>query len=114
MAQESTSSDGKTWVGHDQDDRIADLVLRVRRAQGNIDSLNSEIEQAKVELRILLEERGDNWSDDLGYARLTSEGVRTTYDTKGLDELIIKDPLHYGWLKDYRNESSVRSTVTVK
>ncbi len=50
----------------------------------------------------------------MGYARLTSEGVRTIYDTKALDELIIKDPLHYGWLKDYRNESTVRSTVQVK
>jgi len=114
MAQESTSRDGKTWVGHDQDDRIAELVFQIRSAQGNMDTLQMQIEQAKDELRVLLQERGENWSDDLGYARLTSEGLRTLYDTKSLDELIIKDPLHYGWLTDYRSESTVRSAVQVK
>ena len=45
---------------------------------------------------------------------LISEGIRTSYETKALDELIIKDPLHYGWLKDYRKESAVRGGVQVK
>jgi uncharacterized protein YdcH (DUF465 family) len=114
MARETISKDRQAKDTHDLDQRIAELVSQVRTAQENIDSLNMEIEQAKDELRALLQERGGNWSDDVGYARLTSEGVRTIYDTKALDELIIKDPLHYGWLKDYRNESTVRSTVQVK
>lgn len=46
--------------------------------------------------------------------RVKSLRQHLSYNAKALDELIIKDPLHYGWLKDYRNESSVRSTVTVK
>lgn len=113
MAREAISK-GKTRVEQDVDARIAQLVSQVRTAQEHIDGLNAQIEQAKDDLRVLLELRDENWSDDLGYARLTSEGVRTLYDTKALDELIIKDPLHYGWLKDYRNESTVRSTVQVK
>lgn len=114
MAREATFSRGKNQDIQDLDERIAQLVSRIRTAQENIESQQARIEHEKDELRVLLELRGENWSDDLGYARLTSEGVRTLYDTKALDELIIKDPLHYGWLKDYRSESMVRSTVQVK
>ena len=110
----ATPIENKTWVLHDLDERIAQLVAQVRAAQEEIGGLNAQIEQAKDALRTLLQTRGENWSDDAGYARLVAEGVRTSYDTKALDELIIKDPLHYGWLTDHRNESSVRSTVQVK
>jgi len=114
MAREAVSNDRRLHDTQDLDDRIAQLVSQIRSAQQSMESTQSRIEDIKNELRILLELRGENWSDDLGYARLTSEGVRTIYDTRALDELIIKDPLHYGWLKDYRSESSVRSTVQVK
>jgi hypothetical protein len=61
-----------------------------------------------------LEERGDNWSDEEGYARIISEGERIYYDTNALDKLIIEEPLRYGWLKDYRVTSTVQSRVQVK
>ena len=62
----------------------------------------------------MLELRGENWSDDDGYARLVPDSTRVSYETKALDELIIHEPLHYGWLKDYRKESTIRSSVQVK
>jgi hypothetical protein len=114
MAREAIFSAGHTQVVQDLDERIAQLVSRIRASQENIASQQARIEHEKDELRVLLELRGENWSDDAGYARLTAEGVRTLYDARALDELIIKDPLHYGWLKDYRNESAVRSAVQVK
>jgi hypothetical protein len=114
MSREAVSNGRKVQDTQDLDDRIAQLVSQIRAAQQSMDRTQARIEDIKNELRILLELRGENWSDDLGYARLTSEGVRTLYDTRALDELIIKDPLHYGWLKDYRSEASIRSTVQVK
>jgi len=98
----------------DLDERIADLVYQVRSAQQQIESLQAEIDGAKAVLQILLRQRGENWSDDTGYARLLSEAVRIGYDTHALDDLIINDPLRYGWLKDYRIESAVRGGVQVK
>ncbi len=114
MAHEVVSKDGKTGFEEALDERIAGLVREVRIIQSQIESLQGEIDEAKDELRVLLRERGENWADELGYARLIAETIRTTYDTKALDDLIIKDPLHYGWLKDHRNESTVRSMVQVK
>jgi multidrug resistance efflux pump len=96
------------------DAEIAALVAQVREANEQISELQAEIEVAKSHLRELLEQRGSNWSDDDGYARLTSEGVRISYDTKALDELIIKQPLQYGWLKDFRREAHVSGSIQVK
>ncbi|HEX2622094.1 MAG TPA: hypothetical protein VHL11_18180 [Phototrophicaceae bacterium] len=96
------------------DAEIAALVAQVREANEQIAELEEETSLARQHLRELLEERGSNWSDTEGYARLISEGLRAAYDTKSLDDLIIKDPLHYGWLKDYRKESVVQGTVQVK
>jgi multidrug resistance efflux pump len=101
-------------VNEQLDAEISALVAQVREANEQIDDLQAEIEVAKANLRELLEQRGSNWSDDDGYARLTSEGVRISYDTKALDELIIKQPLQYGWLKDFRRESHVQGTIQVK
>lgn len=96
------------------DQRIAELVDEVRSLQGRTMVLINKVYELKKELRVLLEERGSNWEDDEGYARLISDGVRVTYDTKALDELIIKDPLHCGWLKDYRKETPFHGSVQVK
>ncbi len=96
------------------DHEIAERVDYVRGLQDRIGSLTDKIQQAKDELRELLEQRGESWSDTEGYARLTSEGVRRSYDSKALDELIITEPLRYGWLKDYRRESQVRGGVQIK
>ena len=94
--------------------RIAELVEMIRANQQQLATIEARIALAKDELRDLLEERGANWSDDSGFALLTSEGVRRYYDTRALDELIITDPLRYGWLKDYRRESTVSGGVRVK
>ncbi|HVU13938.1 MAG TPA: hypothetical protein VHD90_21820 [Phototrophicaceae bacterium] len=96
------------------DDRIAELVETVRAHRERIATLEAKNDAAKAELRRLLELRGENWSDDEGYARLVPESTRIAYETKGLDELIIKEPLHYGWLKDYRKESTIRANIQVK
>lgn len=96
------------------DSRIAELVEVIRESQNEVVTLQARIEDAKEALRDLLEVRGTNWSDDIGYARLVSEGIRTTYDTKALDNLIVNDPLRYGWLKDYRRESAIMGGVQVK
>jgi hypothetical protein len=96
------------------DEQIAELVDKVRINQQRIARLESRITSVKDDLRALLEQRGENWSDDAGYARLVSEGVRYYYDKQALDNLIITDPLRYGWLKDYRKESLVQSGVQVK
>ena len=96
------------------DDRIAELVDMVRAQRERITTLEARNDSAKDELRQLLELRGENWSDDEGYARLVPESKRISYETKALDDLIIREPLHYGWLKDYRKESTIRSSLQVK
>lgn len=93
---------------------IVELVDMIRAYRERGEAIEEKIEEAKAELRELLDKYGQSWADDEGYARLVSEGIRTSYDTKELDELIIKDPLRYGWLKDYRKQSPVRGGVQVK
>ncbi|HML23336.1 MAG TPA: hypothetical protein PKD09_16900 [Aggregatilinea sp.] len=114
MSSVTTETKRTTLVGDALDRRIAELVELIRAGQQQMATLDGRIALAKDELRDLLSERGSNWSDDSGYAQLTSEGVRRSYDTRALDELIITDPLRYGWLKDYRRESRVNSGVRVK
>ncbi len=96
------------------DARIAELVETVRAHRERIATLEARNDAAKEELRHLLEMRGENWTDDEGYARLTADSTRTSYETKALDDLIIRDPLQYGWLKDYRKQSTIRSAIQVK
>jgi hypothetical protein len=96
------------------DQQIAERVEEIRDSQVQMSTLSERVDRLKAELLALLEQKGSNWSDATGYARLVSEGVRRTYDTKSLDQLIINDPLHYGWLTDYRKESTVRGGVQVK
>jgi hypothetical protein len=96
------------------DAQIAGLVSHIRECQSEISEREAEISRLKEQLSALLRERGSNWSDDQGYARLVSEGTRIGYDTTALDDLIINDPLRYGWLKDYRRESVVSERVQVR
>ena len=98
----------------DIDERITELVDMVRAHRERISALEARNESAKDELRHLLELRGENWSDDEGYARLVPESKRAAYETKALDDLIIREPLHYGWLKNYRKDSTIRSSIQVK
>lgn len=92
---------------------ITELVDMIRAYRERGEAIEGKIEEAKAELAGLLEQYGQSWSDDEGYARLVSEGIRTAYETKQLDELLISDPLR-GWLKDYRKQSPVRGGVQVK
>ena len=96
------------------DAEIAQIVEMVRATVDEMAVLEEKVRMAKDRLRILLVQRGDNWKDDDGYARLMADSVRTSYDTRALDELIIGDPLRHGWLKDYRKEFTVRGGVQVK
>lgn len=101
-------------VEDDLDQRIAERVDVVRSIQERIEALQEKVKLVKDELRVLLNERGSGWSDDEGYARLVSDSIRRSYDSKALDELLITDPLRNGWLKDYRKETPVRGGVQVK
>ena len=96
------------------DEEISQLVAAVRDIQANMAGMEEKVKTAKERLRMLLTQKGENWSDDSGYARLMSDSVRTSYDTKSLDQLIITDPLRHGWLKEYRKEFTVRGGVQVK
>ena len=97
-----------------RDEEIAELVALIRVNRERIERFEAAVEVAKDDLRRLLDERGSNWSDDEGYARLASEGTRRSYDASALDELILSEPQRYGWLTDYRKESVVPSWVQVK
>jgi len=96
------------------DQQIAERVDLIRSIQERIAALGEKIQATKEELSELLAEKGSNWSDDEGYARLVADSVRRSYDSKALDELIINDPLRHGWLKDYRKETPVRGGIQVK
>ncbi len=96
------------------DQQIAERVEKVRGMQERISTLEEQVQAIKEELRQLLDQKGSNWADDDGYARMVADSLRRTYDQKALDELIINDPLRYGWLKDYRKETPVRGGIQIK
>lgn len=100
------------------DQEIEELVALVRDANERIGEVEEEvrpvIEAAKDRLKMLLNYRGESWSDEDGYARLVSEGTRVTYDARALDRLIASDPEQYGWLRDYRTETTIRGGVSIK
>jgi hypothetical protein len=96
------------------DKRISQLVRCIRDDNEIVSQAHERIREAKLELQVLLRARGENWSDEAGYARIVSAGHRISYLASELDELIISDPLRYGWLKDYRTESPVPEHIQVK
>lgn len=98
----------------DNDAKIIELVQNIRAHKNAIDQHQADIDALKIQLETLLIQRGQNWSDDEGYARLQSQGVRVFYSHEELDQLILTDPLRYGWLKDYRHESAVSARIQVK
>lgn len=110
MQTKTSNSENKARL----DNRIAELVSCLRDQREQMAALSAESDAAKEELRQLLELRGANWSDNDGYARLVPESTRASYETRSLDALILRDPLQFGWLKEYRKLSNVRSTVQVK
>lgn len=100
------------------DEEIAGLVNEIRRARAYIEKVEAVTEpviaKAKQRLELLLTYRGENWSDNAGYAQLVARGKRVTYDTETLDALILSDPVQYGWLQKYRKEMVVESGIRVK
>jgi hypothetical protein len=96
------------------DQEITELVDMVRSITQRVAGMEEKVKDAKQRLRVLLEQRGENWSDAEGYARLVADSVRASYDTKALDHLIISDPLRHGWLKDFRKENTVRGGIQVR
>lgn len=97
------------------DGKISALVEEVREQQRAIVAAQLRIEKAKQELTTLLLERGSMWKDENGgYARLATATVRVVYDKARIDALILSEPLMYGWLKDYRKETSVKGGVQVR
>lgn len=101
-------------VNTTMDQRIEEVVDEIRKCRHQMEALDVCVNDLKDELRELLEARGANWSDSEGYARLVAEGERTFYDAVALDEMIIADPLRYGWLKDYRLKSTISGRIQVK
>jgi hypothetical protein len=114
MSKEITLKTVDNTTENEIDQQIASHVDIVRGIQERIAVLEERIQLEKEVLRGLLTEKGENWSDTEGYARLLADSVRRTYDIKALDELIISDPLRNGWLKDYRRETTVRGGIQVK
>lgn len=100
------------------DQEIAELVGIIREQQARLEQVEAEvlpvIEAAKERLKMLLEYRGENWADDVGYARLFAGGVRRIYDADALDRLIMENPKKYGWLTRYRREVPFSGGVRVK
>src|SRR5688500_7784365 len=96
------------------DQQIADRVQIVRDAQAQIGLLDDQIKLMKDELRELLDQKGSGWTDSVAYVCLVAEVTRTAYVIKALDELILKEPLRYGWLGDFRKESTVRRGIQIK
>lgn len=114
MQKTLVKNDRRAVIMPSIDDEIAQLVEVVRDTVDQMSGLEDKIKATKDRLRALLVQRGENWKDSDGYARLMADSVRTSYDTRALDDLLIRDPLRNGWLKDYRKEFTVRGGVQVK
>jgi hypothetical protein len=99
---------------HEKDHMLVELVDEIRGYRDRIEHLRTKMNAVRDEVETLLIERGSNWTDDEGYAVLVGESERTSYDTSALDELLLSDPLRYGWLKDYRRKTTVSGSVKVK
>lgn len=96
------------------EDEISKIVANIRAKKAEIKLLEDLIEAERDILKRLLEERGDSWKDAEGYAMLTAESVRTSYDTSALDTMIVADPLQYGWLEKFRKSSLVAASLRIK
>src|SRR5688572_19194845 len=98
----SEAVQGEVTVDTSHDAEIMELVETIRGYRARVVALEAKIDTAREVLADLLQQRGKNWSDDEGYARLTSDGVRVMYKTKALDDLIREEPFSYDWLNEYR------------
>ena len=88
------------------DNRIADWSIPCALTATGCPLENQERRRQR-RTRQLLELRGENWSNVEGYARLMAEEAHVLR-LKALDDLIIRDPLHYSRLKDSASGRSSR------
>lgn len=93
---------------------IADYVTQIRDLKTEMQILDTKLDDARTMVGYYLLDRGAPWKDEEGYAMLIGEGERVSYDTKALDELLLGDPLKYGWLSDYRKKSITKASLKVK
>lgn len=94
---------------------INHLVTKIREAKEQQEVLNAEVIQpARERLLEILPQVGGGWEDGTGYARLTADSTRVSYDAKALDALIAADPERYGFLSAFRKEVIVQGSLQVK
>lgn len=98
----------------DTDRQIKKLVKQIRMRRAWIAAHEAKIDTLRQDLRCLLEQSGKSWSDDEGYARLVDASERISYETKGLDALIITQPDVYGCLNAYRKVTPIKPSLSVK
>jgi hypothetical protein len=96
------------------DKQVKKLVKAIRRQRNWIAAREAKLDEMRIQLQDLLEASGQNWADDVGYARLIPESKRVSYESKSIDALIITQPDIYGCLAAYRRESKIRASVQVK
>lgn len=100
MADEAMQVDNEIAASMGQ--QIGKLVSRIRflktmnaqvRIESGIDANEMEIDHYKGELLVLCNEykafTGENWSDEVGYARYVQPGQRVSYETETVDGLLI-------------------------
>lgn len=85
---------------------VQDIIAGINAER---DAELAELEQRARELGLRAEQ---NIGTEYGTIAFKKGYLRVTYDAKGLDA-VAKVPEH-GWLRQYRTESSVSPTVSVK
>lgn len=106
---------GTYWFQAAENEReISQLVATIRQATDEMEALETKVQTAKARLRALLTQKGENWQDADGYARLMADSVRTSYDPKALDALMLRSDWWHARLKPYRREFPVRGGVQVR
>lgn len=94
--------------------QIEALVGEIRAITDQMEMLEDSVQSKKAKLRTLLTQKGENWKDDCGYARLVADSVRASYDARALDALMLRSDWWHARLKSYRREFNVRGGVSVR
>jgi hypothetical protein len=100
----------------DDDIREVMSVLRsIKEARNEIEAeIGKDWEKGREKLRNLLEQKGSEWTDGEGYARIAAGYTTIEYDTAALDALIKADPERYGPLQAFRKEKQVKGSLQIK
>lgn len=100
---------------NDANERLQELIDEYRRCRDEIEAVKAELEprmnQAKEQIEALMAELDiTQWKDETGYARVTPEGVRVSYDNKTLDAMLND----YPFLRGARKETTRKAYVSIK